>query len=82
MSTSESIANEDAKDLKVELGRDSQMAADEKPTIGEVEDDEVFHSGPGQADFRALGWYCSVLVHKIIHRTSHQFEMLGWTNVC
>ena len=60
MSTSESIANEDAKDLKVELGRDSQMAADEKPTIGEVEDDEVFHSGPGQADFRALGWYCSI----------------------
>ena len=72
MSTSESYSNEDAKDLKVELGRDSSMAIDEMPKIGEVtEADEVFHSGPGQADFRALGWYCSV-----------PFEALGWANAC
>lgn len=75
MSASGSYSNEDGKDHKVEMGRDSQMAADEKPKLGEViEDDEVFQSGAGQADFRALGWYCDVPFMKLIY----SFRVLDW----
>ncbi|KAK7757944.1 hypothetical protein SLS62_000322 [Diatrype stigma] len=63
MSASGPYSNEDAKDHKVEMGADSQMAADENPKLGEVlEDNEVFQSGAGQADFRALGWMRTAII--------------------